>query len=246
MTDVSIEFSKGSFDRLRRSAQARSRVLNEDMSKTLVKTTLKVLVALRATAKKSPKKRDLYETRAMSMDNRFRHTRMQDHIQDWYKQHGVRKKTGRTLPPSQYTSKDERNDEFKFAAIKRRFVGEYKLFPMPGVEKESEAKKSKKLLIKKRGLAVSSFTWMMGKLGAGGSAEISQNDVKGGQSAIDVIKGSTQQQGSTSLSIKLSNRLNYIISSLRGGKRDISTAMDRAREMLMSDTRRALKKAVAK
>jgi hypothetical protein len=44
----------------------------------------------------------------------------------------------------------------------------------------------------------------------------------------------------------MSNRLKYVLSALKGGKRDVSTALDRAREMLKSDTRRALKKAVKK
>jgi hypothetical protein len=177
----------------------------------------------------------------MSMDNRFRHTRMQDKIQDWYKQHGSGKKTGRTLPPSQYTSKAERNEDFKFAAIKRRFAGEYKLFPMPGVEKEADAKKSKKLLIKKRGLANASFTWMMGALNSGGSAQ--QPEISG---VTDVTKGSTKVAGGARLSVKMSNRLKYVMSALKGGKRDVNTALERAREMLMSDTRRALKRAVRK
>lgn len=243
--NMNIKFSPGTFDRLRRSAQARSRVLNEDMRKTLIKTSMKVLVALRASAKVSPKKRDLYETKAMSMDNRFRHTRMQDHIQDWYKQHGApKKKTGRTLHPSQYTSKAERSEDFKFAAIKRRFAGEYKLFPMRGVEKVSEAEKSKKLIIKKQGLARSSFTWMMGKLGSGmASGTAKQREITG---VTNVAKGSTQSAGSTRLFIKMVNELGYIISSLQGGKKDVSSALERARNMLRSETKNALKRMVKK
>jgi hypothetical protein len=242
MTDIAIEFSKGSFDRLRRSAQARSRVLNEDMRVTLKKTSLKVLVALRASTRKSPKKRQLYEAGEMSMSDRFRHTRMQDKIQDWYKQHGAPKtKSGRHLPTSVYTSKAQRNEDFKFAAIKQRYPGEHKLLPIFGAEKKAEAKKSKKLTIKKQGLARSSFTWMMGALGSGGSAQ--QPEISG---VTSVTKGATQAEGSTRLSVKMSNRLKYVLSALKGGKRDVSTALDRAREMLMSDTRRALKKAVRK
>ena len=243
MTDIAIEFSKGSFDRLRRSVQARSRVLNEDMRTTLIKTSLKVLVALRASARKSPKKRKLFEVGEMSMSDRFRHTRMQDKIQDWYKQHGAPKtKSGRHLPTSVYTSKAQRNEDFKFAAIKQRYPGEHKLLPIFGAEKKAEAKKSKKLTIKKQGLARSSFTWMMGALGSGGGSA-QQPEISG---VTDVTKSSTQSKDSTRLSVKMSNRLKYALSALKGGKRDVSTALDRAREMLKSDTRRALKKAVNK
>lgn len=237
MTDVALQFAPGSFDKLRRSVEKRSRLLNEDIRKTLIKTSVKILTALRASAKVSPAKRDLYEARAMSLDTRFKHTRMQNKIQDWYKTHGpARNKTGRQLPPSVYTKKGERTGDFKFAAIKRRYAGEYKLFPMNGVEKEAVAKKSTKLIIKKRGIAKSSFTWMMGKLGAGGSAQ--QKEEPG---ATSVQKSSRTEGNSTVLSINLLNQIKYILTALRGGKKDAFSALQRARSMLVYDTKRALK-----
>lgn len=240
MMDVSIEFAQGSFDRLRRSAQARSRVLNEDMRKTLTKTSLKVLVALRASAKTSPKKRPVQEARQFYFyGEKEKSARMQERIKTWYAQHSPASKTGRHL--SGYVSASQRKGGYQFVAVKSRKRGEHVLLPIYGATKKSEANKSPKRIIRKQGLARSSFTWMMGALGGGGSSQ--QPEIPG---VTSVTKGATQSKTSSTLSVKMSNRLNYILSALKGGKRDVSTALDRARAMLMSDTRRALKKAVQK
>jgi hypothetical protein len=243
MTAVSIEFSKGSFDRLRRSAQARSRVLNEDMRTTLTKTSLKVLTALRASARKSPPKRKVQEIVRgfFRQTGESRSARMQDRIQAWYEMHPESRKTGERRKLAGYIPISERRGEYKFAAIKTRKPGEAIIMPIYGATKKSEANKSKKRIIKKAGLAKSSFTWMMGKLGSGGSAP--QSEISG---VTGVTKTASTTDGSTTLSVKMRNDLKYILSALQGGKRDVSTALDRAREMLMSDTRRALKKAVRK
>lgn len=234
MSDVSIQFTPGSLARLRRSAMARSRLLNEDTRKTLVKTSLKVLTALRASARVSKPKRNVVKNPHFKKPTSKR-ARQLHHIQKWYVEHGK-------------AAPGDTADYFNRFAIERLTQNKgTRYLPIPLAGKISEAKQQaerdmpeKYLLNKphgKRGLARASFTWMMGKLGAGGGAE--HPEISGVSS---VVKSQRTDGAGMVLAIRMQNKLGYIMKALQGGRRDVKTALDRARAMLMSDARRALKR----
>lgn len=232
---LSINFDKGSMDRLRRTMQARQKVLNEDIRKTLTKTSIKVLMSLRASARVSPKVREVTEEgKQFTLEQRKESFDLDKKIQDYYKSHGSAKNKRGHLPLSRYIPRKDRGG-WVWSAIKQRFAEEHKLLPIYGSTfstTESEAKKSNQAKIQNQKLAYRSFGWIMGKLG---HPEDSGNFING-------IAYANKGQSGNTLYINLENRLRYIFSALHGGKMDVSSALSRARNALHSETVNALKK----
>ena len=234
MSELSIAFSPGSMEKLKRSADKRSKLLNEDVRKTLVKTSVQVIKALRASARVSPEKRKVEKVRPDI--GAIQHSvRLQYKIKQWYQAHGTPARRRPNSHPAGYIPFKDRHAA-TFAAIKSRKPGERKELPIFKATDLKEAKLSPLRNIEKPGLARDSFRWMLGKLGNGESAP---NKEKPG--ITSVTKSEKSDQSGTKLSVSLTNRLRYILSALSGGRRDVATALERARSLLVYDTKRALK-----
>lgn len=250
MKDLDIDFVQGSFDKLRRSAEKRSRLLNEDIKKTLTKTSLKVLTALRASARKSKEFRRIVRNKASGSKRSVnRLLRRHGHIQQWYQDHPDARHTSRQGDqlnkglPRMKDIWDGSAKDAKYAIEKWRQRKSVLLIRISGAQSVKEAKEvaRQKMLrqykIMRRGLAKSSFTWMMGKLGPRSGSQDMQPEIPG---ATSVRKTATPTGGAWRLSIKMLNEISYILTSLSGGRRDVHTALERARSMLVYDTKRAL------
>lgn len=239
MSDAAITmiFDQGSMDKLRRTMMARQKVLNEDIRKTVQKTTMKVLTSLRAAAKVAPPKREVVEEGGkFTQEERKESFDKDQKIQAWYAAHGSAKHKRGHLPLSLYIPRKLRGG-WEFSAVKSRYPAERKLLPVIGAKKLSEAQNSPQAKIKARKLARSSFTWIMGKLGSGGSAE--QREIMGVASAQRYT--GRIGQSVTRIGIMFENKLRYVFGALTCG-RNITPILANARAMLRGETMNSLKK----
>jgi len=213
---MDIKFDPASFNNLRRSIEHRTKVLNESTAKTITKASLKVLVSLRAAAKQSPKLRQIVDNPKLAELTSY--TVSFD-------------KNGK-----QRNRKKVARNGFAPFAVEIWRNGVKSVVPAFGAKTKSEVQELPLAKIKKQGLAKSSITWMMGKLGGPSSAK--QKEIQGVASVV------TQHQGrmkyNRTIRVIMENKLLYIMSALQGGKHDVTQALDNAAKMLRSDTQRAL------
>lgn len=202
---VTMQFIPGSLERFRRSMQARSKLLHEDQKVVLTKASIKALTALRASAEKSGRKREIIKNPDRTIEKATQHGRHKSRHPKW--------------------------------AIHILSQKKETYLPVRGARTMADAKLHPAANIKNQGLAKSSFTWMMGKLGSKQGGGISEMF---GVTSVDKV---TKFEGLTMfLKIRMVNKLNYIQKAFKmGGDQAVASALARAREMLNSDTRRALK-----
>lgn len=238
---LTVSIDQRSLDRLRRTMQARQKVLNEDIRKTVRKTTMKVLTSLRADAKIAPPKREVTEEgKAISLDDRKKSFDLDRTIQAWYAAHGTPDKRRGHLPTDRYIPRRLRGG-WEWSAIKSRFDSERKLLPIPGATKKSEAKASNQAKIRNRKLARSSFTWIMGKLGGRDEtpAHVEKLGMVAGREYTGRMSGTTQI---TRFGVEFENKLKYIFGALQSGRGAVTMALVKARNALHAQTVKDLKK----
>ncbi len=121
-------------------------------------------------------------------------------------------------------------------AVERAHGGTYSLLTLPMGTTKAEAMESPLRVIQNRGLAKSSWGWILKKIGGKGSAKHVE------------IAGATwaaQRRRSHWFELEISDRLSYIEHSLKnGGKQAVSSAIRRAGTMLRKDTERAVARAI--
>lgn len=108
--------------------------------------------------------------------------------------------------------------------------GAKKLFEIYARTKQ-EAVKSSAVRIGKHGMAKASWMWGIKAIGggpAGSAAGASKSAKRAARQHIEVAK---KLQGDNP-SVRITNRLGYIMDALRGGPKDVSTAMERAAKQM--------------
>jgi hypothetical protein len=209
-----------------------------DVKKTLNRTMVKIITALRAknTTMISGEKRQIVQHTTKSKfekNTRYaRNMRQQQHIDDYYsKKRGVDVSQMRVAKYAieRYTQKG-----IKYFPLFKQGGGQ-DMKSVADAKNEASSVYPKQYFIKKpygkQGLAMSSWAWMLKKLGTQSAA--TQNEISGG---VSVSKSDLISGGMQDYTITAHNRLNYI---RKATKANISTAMARAATMMRKDMERS-------
>jgi hypothetical protein len=201
---------------------------------------VKIIVALRAgnTTKRSKEVRRIVKDPKKTIGGKSYKEKMlrtHEHIQQYYKDHPGAKKTGIKRPwlPSQKSLKRDPKWAIEMFTQKRGI----KYFPLPNLKREDDTASNRKRIsesqysrfynIAKRGLARSSWSWILKRLGKSGSAE--QDELI---NTFSVRKTDTYLRES----IEVSNKLSYIKKAMT---QNVSTFVERATEMIEYDINKA-------
>jgi hypothetical protein len=161
--------------------------------------------------------------------------RVHDRIQQYYKDHPGAKKTGKNKPwlPSRKRLKSDSKWAIEMFTQKRGI----KYVMIPNLSKENDFAKTRKAManeryakyynIVRRGLARSSWSWILKRLGKSGSVE--QDELI---NTFSVRKTDTYLRES----IEVSNKLSYIKKAMT---QNVSTFVERATEMIEYDINKA-------
>lgn len=249
MISATINFPKEDIDNIQKMLFRYADHLKGNIPKTVEKTMVKIIVALRAANSTmiSGKVRKI-----VTNPNKYRggkkstsrFMRAHDHIQDYYEAHPGAKKTGRKQSWLPKMKDLERGSlPAKLAIMRYTQRRGIKYFQIFGVDKVADAKAHAELLypkqynISRRGLARSSWSWILKQLGKSATAE--QEEING---AVNVSKQSGATGGYENFSITAHNKLNYI---KKATKANVSTALSRASKMMQSEIEGHKKSAAA-
>lgn len=236
MIAVTIDVPQADVDRMNATLTRYAEYFKGNMPKTLEKTMVKIITALRAgnTTIVSDKVRKIVPFRKFAKNSGDKFLRAHDHIRDNYINKPSANKTGHKaawLPPLKALGKDGRTATL---AIERYTQSKgIKYTPITAASKVGDAKAIAQFVypriynITRRGLARSSWGWMLRQLRK--SVTTDQPEIDG---TVSVSRSNISMAGQDNIVIEATNKLNYI---RKATKANISTVLARASRMMIDE-----------
>ena len=221
MININIDVPQSDLKAMAETFQRYAAYYRNNIPKAIEKTCVQLIKSLRGSTRRSKKTRKVVRNpnrynASKRQTNKF--LRMHEHIHDYYEQHGGGSKTGKMkawIPRLKDVRMGHKSSRWAIEIFTQRKGMRYS--PVWGAEKKSDAKGAapfanpKAFNIRRRGLADSSWGWMLGKLGKANLVD--QQEINGLANAIKLNEsgGAFEYSG-----ILMHNKLGYIRKAMSG------------------------------
>lgn len=246
MIEVSIDVPKADIDALEQTFTRYAKHFNLSIPKAIEKTAVKIITALRArTVRSKEHRRIVRNPLRRSWDKMMRR---HEHIQQYYREHPETRHTSRQgdqLNKGLRTLKELRKvgqapypyaiEYFSRRGMRFWSIPNYNIPSMAAAKQWAAVNLTERYKIKRRGLARSSWAWMMKQLGKQATAE--QTEVNG---AVEVRKFALGA-GDGITYVEMRDMLRYIRKATSKG--DVTTAISSANKMLEHEIKRDIERA---